>query len=159
MVFEGRGNFPDRDENTQATLFVRNVTNRVSEKHLIKIFSKYGNLKRVHVPVFKDGPKEGQPRSFCFIEYETPQVAREAMAALNDRILAGRRLDIRVSGDDAKAAVEPVGEVGGPVFAGDDKADTKAPATPIAQQIIAIEAKLRLMEEEPTLTRADTLHS
>lgn len=151
----GGGGGYSRDGNPAATLFVRNVTSRVSEKHVIKVFSKYGALKRLHIPTFKDGPKEGQPRSFCFIEYETPAIANDAMKALDNRLLAGRRLDIRISEDD-KAPVPSLGDLNDEGGAAEDQTKNQL-ATPMSQQIIAIEAKIRLMDQEPTLSKSDTL--
>lgn len=42
--------------------------------HVIKLFQQYGKIVREQFIWHKHGPKRGEPKGFCFVEFATKQV-------------------------------------------------------------------------------------
>lgn len=123
----------------EKTLYVGNLSSRVSEGMLIKAFSKYGNLSQVRFLWHMTGPKRGQPRGFAFVEYETKNEAIKAKEEADGISLLGRRAVVRFAlpkDDDEESGHfnKPGMKMSGPRL-------TKA------QKIRAIEEKLKQMQQ------------
>ncbi|EGD80833.1 hypothetical protein PTSG_01419 [Salpingoeca rosetta] len=73
-------------------LFIGNLDTRVTEKHLIKLFSKYGQIENLNFLWNKVGPKRGLPRGYCFLTFKHAASAREAVAKLHGRKAFGRAI-------------------------------------------------------------------
>ncbi|KAL8508685.1 hypothetical protein ACS0TY_019075 [Phlomoides rotata] len=80
---------PKKTENdTSSTkLIVRNVAFEATEKDLRQLFSPFGQIKRLRLPM-----RFGNHRGFAFIEYMTKQEARNALETLSNTHLYGRHL-------------------------------------------------------------------
>eukprot|EP01103_Thecamoeba_quadrilineata_P015111 TRINITY_DN4676_c0_g1_i2.p1 TRINITY_DN4676_c0_g1~~TRINITY_DN4676_c0_g1_i2.p1 ORF type:complete len:172 (-),score=27.83 TRINITY_DN4676_c0_g1_i2:24-539(-) len=83
------------DENRENKLYVGNLDLRVTEYHIIKIFKPFGKLLREEFLWHTHGPKRGEPRGYCFIEYSTKDEALKAKSQLNGKWVFGRPLVIR----------------------------------------------------------------
>ncbi len=59
-------------------LFVGNIDFRITELQILKLFRKYGTIKKEEFLWNKSGPNQGRPRGVCFIEYATVEVNRRA---------------------------------------------------------------------------------
>lgn len=68
-------------------LIVRNVAFEATEKDLRQLFSPFGQIKRLRLPM-----RFGNHRGFAFIEYMTKQEARNALETLSNTHLYGRHL-------------------------------------------------------------------
>ncbi|KAK9271484.1 hypothetical protein L1049_001843 [Liquidambar formosana] len=68
-------------------LIVRNVAFEATEKDLRQLFSPFGQIKSLRLPM-----KFGNHRGFAFVEYVTKQEARNALQALSSSHLYGRHL-------------------------------------------------------------------
>lgn len=68
-------------------LIVRNVAFEATEKDLRQLFSPFGQLKSIRLPM-----KLGSHRGFAFVEYFTKQEAQNALQALSSTHLYGRHL-------------------------------------------------------------------
>ncbi|KAL6561835.1 hypothetical protein OROGR_002842 [Orobanche gracilis] len=80
---------PNKIENDRSLtkLIVRNVAFEATEKDLRQLFSPFGQIKSLRLPM-----KFGNHRGFAFIEYVTKQEARNALEALSNTHLYGRHL-------------------------------------------------------------------
>ncbi|KAK8940474.1 Polyadenylate-binding protein RBP47C' [Platanthera zijinensis] len=68
-------------------LIVRNVAFEATEKDLRQLFSPFGQIKSLRLPM-----KLGSHRGFAFVEYITKQEAQNALRALSSTHLYGRHL-------------------------------------------------------------------
>ncbi|KAL0352641.1 UNVERIFIED_CONTAM: putative RNA-binding protein 19 [Sesamum angustifolium] len=80
---------PRKVENdiSSTKLIVRNVAFEATEKDLRQLFSPFGQIKSLRLPM-----RFGKHRGFAFVEYVTKQEARNALQALSNTHLYGRRL-------------------------------------------------------------------
>ncbi|KDP32677.1 hypothetical protein JCGZ_13675 [Jatropha curcas] len=76
----------DKDRST-TKLLVRNVAFEATEKDLRQLFSPFGQIKSLRLPM-----KFGNHRGFAFVEYVTKQEAENALGALASTHLYGRHL-------------------------------------------------------------------
>ncbi|GAQ80016.1 hypothetical protein KFL_000440180 [Klebsormidium nitens] len=114
-------------------LFVGNLSPKVTEYQLVKLFSQHGTIVQEDFMWHRDGPKKGQPRGYAFVEFSTRREAEKAVAQLDGRSFLGRPLVVRFAegGRGPKAAKK----------SGSGVAERE-------RQIAAIQKKLRSMEEE-----------
>ncbi|KAF2321255.1 hypothetical protein GH714_037378 [Hevea brasiliensis] len=76
----------DKDRSS-TKLLVRNVAFEATEKDLRQLFSPFGQIKSLRLPM-----KFGNHRGFAFVEYVTKQEAQNALQALSSTHLYGRHL-------------------------------------------------------------------
>ncbi|KAL3616640.1 hypothetical protein CASFOL_039034 [Castilleja foliolosa] len=75
------------NEMSSTKLIVRNVAFEATEKDLRQLFSPFGQIKSLRLPM-----KFGNHRGFAFVEFVTKQEARNALEALSNTHLYGRHL-------------------------------------------------------------------
>ncbi|KAM3362782.1 multiple RNA-binding domain-containing protein 1 isoform X1 [Capsicum galapagoense] len=80
---------PKKAENDKSStkLLVRNVAFEATEKDLRQLFSPFGQIKSLRLPM-----RFGNHRGFAFVEFVTKQEAKNAMEALSNSHLYGRHL-------------------------------------------------------------------
>ncbi|TKW06506.1 hypothetical protein SEVIR_7G245000v4 [Setaria viridis] len=76
-------------DQSSTKLLVRNVAFEATEKDLRQLFSPFGQIKSLRLPM-----KFGSHRGFAFVEYVTKQEAQNALQALASTHLYGRHLVI-----------------------------------------------------------------
>ncbi|XP_059656876.1 multiple RNA-binding domain-containing protein 1 isoform X2 [Cornus florida] len=76
----------DRDQSS-TKLIVRNVAFEATEKDLRQLFSPFGQIKSLRLPM-----RFGNHRGFAFVEYVTKQEAQNALQTLSNTHLYGRHL-------------------------------------------------------------------
>ncbi|ONI11422.1 hypothetical protein PRUPE_4G106000 [Prunus persica] len=76
----------DKDKSS-TKLLVKNVAFEATEKDLRQLFSPFGQIKSLRLPM-----KFGQHRGFAFVEFITKQEAENALKALSSTHLYGRHL-------------------------------------------------------------------
>ncbi|KAK4741438.1 hypothetical protein SAY87_025026 [Trapa incisa] len=74
-------------DKSSTKLLVRNVAFEATEKDLRMLFSPFGKIKSLRLPM-----KFGNHRGFAFVEFVTKQEAQNAMKALSNTHLYGRHL-------------------------------------------------------------------
>lgn len=74
-------------------LYIGNIAFDTSAEDLTSVFSEYGELNNVYLPVDRFS---GQPRGFAFLEMEK-DAAEKAIEACNRMVLGGRTIDVKVS--------------------------------------------------------------
>ncbi|URE45051.1 hypothetical protein MUK42_25200 [Musa troglodytarum] len=84
------GQVPKKDEKNKSstTLMVKNVAFEATEKDLKQLFSPFGQLKSLRLPVKFGGHHKG----YAFVEYVTKQEAQNALENLSSTHLYGRHL-------------------------------------------------------------------
>ena len=73
------------------TIYVGNLSLEVVESDLNELFSQYGPVKSVHVPIDR---QTGKKRGFAFVEMRDQQQEEDAIAALDGAELEGRQLKV-----------------------------------------------------------------
>ncbi|XP_015958849.1 uncharacterized protein LOC107482784 [Arachis duranensis] len=76
-------------DKSSTKLLVKNVAFEATEKDLRQLFSPFGQVKRLRLPM-----KFGNHRGFAFVEFVTQQEAQNALKALSSTHLYGRHLVI-----------------------------------------------------------------
>ncbi|KAL2916442.1 hypothetical protein HK105_203872 [Polyrhizophydium stewartii] len=102
---------PQKDDGSQHAslepsprLYVGNFNERVNEFTVVKLFEPFGRIASIDYLWNHEGPRQGMPRGYCFVEMETVQQATKAIAALNHKVVAGRPLSVAYSAPRAPPA-------------------------------------------------------
>lgn len=93
-------------------IIVKNLPFEVTKKDIRNLFGSYGQLRSVRVPTKFDKGARG----FAFADFTTPKEAENAMEALRDTHLLGRRLVLDYAAEeteDAEAAIEKMQQKAG----------------------------------------------
>ncbi|KAG8181468.1 hypothetical protein JTE90_017529 [Oedothorax gibbosus] len=132
---------PEADEKR---LWIGNIDSRLTEYNLLKIVQKFGEIKKFDFLFHKSGPLKGQPRGYSFVTYETRKQAEAALEALNGKLALGKELVVKWA---HKAPSEPsVSKKIDPCIS-EKKLEEAKQTKDAIQQIMAIEAKLKAMNE------------
>uniref|UniRef100_A0A803JCF7 Probable RNA-binding protein 18 n=1 Tax=Xenopus tropicalis TaxID=8364 RepID=A0A803JCF7_XENTR len=76
-------------------LWIGNVDPKITEYHLLKLLQKFGKVKQFDFLFHKSGPLEGQPRGYCFVNFETKAEAERAIHCLNGKMALSKKLVVR----------------------------------------------------------------
>lgn len=90
------------------SLLVRNVSSEISPQDLQQAFGRIGDVRDVYIP--RDYHSQ-QPKGFAFIEYATPEMAREAREEMNKFLMKGRELEVVYAQEKRKTPNEMRGRV------------------------------------------------
>jgi len=94
-----------RSKNRTTKIIIKNLPFEASKKDIRALFSAYGQLRAVRVPKKFDNSRKG----YAFAEFTTAKEAENAMDALRDTHLLGRRLVLDFAAgetDDPEAEIE-----------------------------------------------------
>ncbi|KXS13582.1 RNA-binding domain-containing protein [Gonapodya prolifera JEL478] len=80
-------------------LYIGNIDSSVAEYHIIKLFQPFGKITRIDYMWHKYGPHRGQPKGFCFLEYETHENAMNAIKSMDGKQVKGKHLVVSFSFD------------------------------------------------------------
>uniref|UniRef100_A0A0D9W9B7 RRM domain-containing protein n=1 Tax=Leersia perrieri TaxID=77586 RepID=A0A0D9W9B7_9ORYZ len=86
---DGQASKKNEKDKSSTKLLVRNVAFEATEKDLRQLFSPFGQIKSLRLPM-----KLGAHRGFAFVEFVTKQEAQNALQALASTHLYGRHLVI-----------------------------------------------------------------
>ena len=73
------------------SIYVGNLSYEVTSEDLNEVFTKYGTVKRVHIPTDRDS---GRTRGFAFVEMETEAEENNAIETLDEAQWMGRSLKV-----------------------------------------------------------------
>ncbi len=90
------------------SLLVRNVSPEITTQDLQLAFGRIGDVRDVYIP--RDFHSQ-QPKGFAFIEYATPEMAREAREEMNKFLMKGRELEVVYAQEKRKTPNEMRGRV------------------------------------------------
>ncbi|KAI8809580.1 hypothetical protein BJ742DRAFT_229704 [Cladochytrium replicatum] len=82
----------ERANASENRLFIGNYDLNFTEYIIVRLFEVFGKVKKLDFLYHKHGPRKGEPRGFCFLEFETPEAAAKAIKNMNGRIVNGRAL-------------------------------------------------------------------
>lgn len=80
-------------------LYIGNLDFSISEAAIIKLFSLHGKITRLDYLYQNDGPNKGQPRGYCFLEYEKGEEALKAIKSLEGKEIKGRRMHVKYASE------------------------------------------------------------
>jgi RNA recognition motif-containing protein len=81
------------------TFYVSNLSMETTREHVLAAFKKHGEVASVSIPAerMKDGNASGPHRGYGFVVMDDNDQARAAMAALDQKVLGGQALSVRVA--------------------------------------------------------------
>lgn len=91
-------------------LYVGNLSYQVSNGDLEEMFAAHGNVRSAQVVMDRD---TGRSKGFGFVEMSDDQAANEAIRALNDQEMNGRRLVVNEARPREERPSRPSGGGGG----------------------------------------------
>uniref|UniRef100_A0A8C7EPJ4 Probable RNA-binding protein 18 n=1 Tax=Neovison vison TaxID=452646 RepID=A0A8C7EPJ4_NEOVI len=118
-------------------LWIGNLDPKITEYHLLKLLQKFGTVKQFDFLFHKSGALEGQPRGYCFVNFETKQEAEQAIQCLNGKLALSKKLVVRWAHAQVKVSLLGWND------------STELTRTDVTAKIKAIEAKLKMMAENP----------
>jgi RNA recognition motif-containing protein len=104
-----RGERRRRDEGPPGvSLLVRNLPNDIQAQDLQNAFGRIGVIRDVYIP--RDFHSQ-QPKGFAFIEYASPEMAREARTEMDRFVIKGSQLEVVFAQERRKTPNEMRGRV------------------------------------------------
>lgn len=88
-------------------LFVRNLNYTCTQDDLEQVFSKFGKLTEIHMPIDKT---TSMPKGFAYVEFMFPADAAKAHEELNGTIFQGRNFHLIPSKPKPEPALGPDGQ-------------------------------------------------
>ncbi|KAG2185513.1 hypothetical protein INT44_002306, partial [Umbelopsis vinacea] len=76
----------------QQRLYIGNLDPTIDEYALVKLFEPFGKITLMDFLFHFAGPKRGQPRGYCFLEYSSKEEALKAIDTMNNKMIKGRPL-------------------------------------------------------------------
>ncbi|KAI9322594.1 hypothetical protein BX666DRAFT_636445 [Dichotomocladium elegans] len=73
-------------------LYIGNLHHTVDEYAIVKLFEPFGKISFLDYLFHWSGPKKGQPRGYCFLEYEKVEHAVNAINSMHQKVIKGRPL-------------------------------------------------------------------
>ncbi|CAF1188254.1 unnamed protein product [Didymodactylos carnosus] len=89
--------------NLSASLYIRNVSERARYEDLKRLFSRYGKIVDITVPL---DYYTRDSKGYAFVEFEEARDAEEALYALDHYRLLGRELEVEFARGDRKTPSE-----------------------------------------------------
>uniref|UniRef100_A0A3Q4BZR5 Probable RNA-binding protein 18 n=1 Tax=Mola mola TaxID=94237 RepID=A0A3Q4BZR5_MOLML len=130
-------------------LWIGNIDPKITEYHLVKLLEKFGNVKQFDFLFHKSGPLEGQPRGYCFVNFNTREEAERAIQCLNGKLALSKKLVVRWAHAQVRVSVK-LCSISLKFILYILLSPGKPPQTSATSaKIRAIEAKLQMMEENP----------
>ena len=87
---------------------MRNVSPDITTQDLQMAFGRIGDVRDVYIP--RDFHSQ-QPKGFAFVEYATPDMAREARNEMDRFVMKGRELEVVFAQERRKTPNEMRGRV------------------------------------------------
>ena len=99
----GGGGGRDRGDGESSSLLVRNLSYRVNSDEIRRIFSRYGDVRDVYIPLDYHSQR---PRGFAFVEFYDKRDAMDAADHLDRYEVDGRELAVVFAKDRRKTPDE-----------------------------------------------------
>ncbi|NXJ46001.1 RBM18 protein, partial [Spizaetus tyrannus] len=135
-------------------LWIGNLDPKITEYHLLKLLQKFGKVKQFDFLFHKSGALEGQPRGYCFVNFETKQEAEKAIQCLNGKLALSKKLVVRWAHAQVKVSMCRLSYKQLPTLSlikctSASVLDARKNQNSVSAKIKAIEAKLKMMAENP----------
>jgi hypothetical protein len=89
-------------------VLVRNLSSEISPQDLHQAFGRFGDVRDIYIP--QDYHTQ-QPKRFAFIEYATPEMAREAREEMDKFLIKGQELEVVYAQEKRKTPNDMRGRV------------------------------------------------
>ncbi|KAK1147264.1 putative RNA-binding protein 18 [Acipenser oxyrinchus oxyrinchus] len=131
-------------------LWIGNIDPKITEYNLVKLLERFGKVKQFDFLFHKSGPLEGQPRGYCFVNFETKEEAERAIQRLNGKLALSKKLVVRWAHAQVKRFDQFRNDKVLPISLEPSSSTDQTPTTlTINAKIKAIEAKLKMMADNP----------
>uniref|UniRef100_A0A6I8PIT6 Probable RNA-binding protein 18 n=1 Tax=Ornithorhynchus anatinus TaxID=9258 RepID=A0A6I8PIT6_ORNAN len=131
-------------------LWIGNLDPKITEYHLLKLLQKFGKVKQFDFLFHKSGALEGQPRGYCFVNFETKQEAEQAIQCLNGKLALSKKLVVRWAHAQIKRYDHNKNDKILPISLEPSSSTEPTQSNlSVSAKIKAIEAKLKMMAENP----------
>ncbi|XP_041050237.1 putative RNA-binding protein 18 [Cetorhinus maximus] len=131
-------------------LWIGNLDSRLTEYNLLKLLQKFGKVKQFDFLFHKSGPLEGQPRGYCFVNFETKEEAERAIQCLNGKLALSKKLVVRWAHAQVKRYDQYKNDKILPISLEPSSSTEPVQSNlSISAKIKAIETKLKMMAENP----------
>uniref|UniRef100_UPI00398E8CDB probable RNA-binding protein 18 n=1 Tax=Pristiophorus japonicus TaxID=55135 RepID=UPI00398E8CDB len=131
-------------------LWIGNLDSRLTEYNLLKLLQKFGKVKQFDFLFHKSGPLEGQPRGYCFVNFETKEEAERAIQCLNGKLALSKKLVVRWAHAQMKRYDQYKNDKILPISLEPSSSTEPVQSNlSISAKIKAIETKLKMMAENP----------
>ncbi|CAO3611308.1 unnamed protein product [Cunninghamella echinulata] len=84
----------------------RQLDSSIDEYAVLKLCEPFGKIASLDYMFHLHGPKKGQPRGYCFIEYENKKDSLKAISALHGKRMKGRNLVVSTANKNNKMLEE-----------------------------------------------------
>ncbi|KAN0015074.1 hypothetical protein ACTFIU_001396 [Dictyostelium citrinum] len=81
----------DEDVGESGRIFIRNLSYSTKEEDLEKVFSKFGKISEIHIPIDYDSKKS---KGIAFILYLIPENAVQALNEMDGKVFQGRLIHV-----------------------------------------------------------------
>ncbi|XP_041095635.1 probable RNA-binding protein 18 [Polyodon spathula] len=131
-------------------LWIGNIDPKITEYNLVKLLERFGKVKQFDFLFHKSGPLEGQPRGYCFVNFETKEEAERAIQRLNGKLALSKKLVVRWAHAQVKRFDQFRNDKLLPISLEPSSSTDQTPTTlTVNAKIKAIEAKLKMMADNP----------
>jgi len=145
----------DGKEVLENRLYVGNLDKRVTEYMVLQLFKRHGKIVKEQFMWHIHGPRRGEPRGYCFIEYATRNEAVLAKEKLNGRITMGKPLVVRFVNERVNFQPVQMGSVvtndlrkNGPALEWKNQAKDKGGGAELASETAIIDYKLEALRRK-----------
>ncbi|CAO3680879.1 unnamed protein product [Rhizopus microsporus] len=73
-------------------IHIGNLADVIDEYTILKLFEPFGKITYIDSLVHRTGPKKGQPKGYCFLEYEKKEQALKAINALHGKRIKNKSI-------------------------------------------------------------------
>lgn len=87
----------EEDRSEYARIYVGNIPYELKEEHLYEVLGKFGEVVDVIIPRWASGPRNGQSKGFCFVEFDKRLSANNALNSTSPVLIDGRKLQFKES--------------------------------------------------------------
>jgi RNA recognition motif-containing protein len=124
---------------TSRTIYVSNLHPRISEARLQKLFGAYGEICRVHFV-------QKHSYTFAFVEYQSAQSAKNAIAKLDRQILLRKELVVRYAHDKSDGGTG--GRMGVGIGIGGSEVSSSAPTSTRKRSSGSEQEDIRMLKKQ-----------
>ncbi|KAF2746689.1 hypothetical protein M011DRAFT_468389 [Sporormia fimetaria CBS 119925] len=77
-------------------VYIRRLTYTLKKADIKKAFDEFGKIENINMPTIPNGKHQGNNRGYCFVTYDNKESAEKAVAAMDDKELAGFKIKCEI---------------------------------------------------------------
>ncbi|KAH9498998.1 putative RNA-binding protein 18 [Bulinus truncatus] len=151
---------PYYEDDDDKRLWIGNLDPKMSEFAILKLVQKFGSIRKMDCIYHKAGPDKGKSKGYCFVSFHTWEDAEKARKTLDGKLVLSRPIYVKWARGSKQFASKVTSKPKqGEVFTNQALPPASAVALSMSESLAvadtetkigAIEAKLRLMEQNKT---------